>query len=259
MKNNTLSVVLAVYNEEENIAKCLTSVKNIANEVVIVDGGSKDKTVDITKSYKAKLIQTSNPTNFHINKNKAIDAASKDWILQLDADEVLSEDLSQEIKEVINKNNGINGYWIPRSNFFLGRFLKKGGQYPDYTLRLYRKGKGRLPAKDVHEQAEVEGKTEYLKNHLLHLRDKNFSNYIGRFNKYTSLFATQLKDEKLKIGTLSFIRYFLVKPISWFVKSYIRHRGYVDGFSGFVFALFSSLRFPVSFIKYWYKVNGEKL
>lgn len=251
MKNNTLSVVLAVYNEEENIANCLTSVKNIANEIVIVDGGSKDKTVEIAKSYKAKVIQTSNPVNFHINKNKAIDTATKDWILQLDADEVLSDGLLKEIKEVINMDNGINGYWLPRSNFFLGRFLKKGGQYPDYTLRLYRRGKGRLPAQDVHEQAGIEGRVGYLKNDLLHLRDKKFSIYLHRFNKYSTLFALQLKQENIGINPFSFVNYFFIKPIVWFVKSYFRHRGYVDGFPGFIFAFFSSLRFPISYIKYW--------
>lgn len=131
----------------------------------------------------------------------------------------------------------------------MGKFLSKGGQYPDYTLRLYRRGKGRLPAEDVHEQAEVEGRVGYLKNNLLHLRNNNFSEYSRRFNTYTSLRASQLREEKLKTGIFSFADYFFIKPIFWFLKAYFRHRGYVDGFPGFVFALFSSLRFPVSYIK----------
>lgn len=248
---NKLSVALAVHNEETNLSDCLKSVKNIADEIVIVDGGSTDKTLNIAKSFDAKVIQTNNPPNFHINKNKAITAALGDWILQLDADEVVTKELAREIKKVISDNSNINGYWIPRSNFFLGRFLKKGGQYPDYTLRLYRRGKGRLPARDVHEQAIVEGKTDYLKNDLLHLRDKSFTNYIGRFNKYTSLFATQLDQAQIRIDIFSFVNFILIKPFIWFIKTYIRHRGYVDGFSGFIFALFSSLRFPLAYIKYW--------
>lgn len=251
MKKSKLSVALAVYNEETNLSDCLESVKDIADEIVIVDGGSTDKTVDIAKSFNARIIPTKNLLNFHINKNKAIEAALGDWTLQLDADEVVTSELKEEIKKVISDNSNINGYWIPRRNFFLGRFLKKGGQYPDYTMRLYRKGKGRLPAKDVHEQAIVEGKTGYLKNDLLHLRDKNFSNYMVRFNNYTSLFAIQIEQSKARLDFFSLINFTLIKPFFWFIKTYFRHRGYVDGFPGFIFAFFSSLRFPVAYIKYW--------
>ena len=165
--NNTLSVVLAVYNEENNLGDCLDSVKDLADEIVIVDGGSKDKTIEIAKKFNAKIIHAKdNPQNFHINKNIAIYEASKDWILQLDADEMVNKELAEEIKYVTSRKPEVNGYWIPRRNFFLGRYLTKGGQYPDYTLRLYRRGEGRLPGNDVHEQASVEGKVEYLKNDL---------------------------------------------------------------------------------------------
>lgn len=245
-----LSVVLAVYNEENNLADCLESVKGLAWEIVIVDGGSKDKTLEIAKKYGAKTTQTNNPPNFHINKNIAIDAASGDWILQLDADEVVTEQLTDEIKRIINSESNFKGYWIPRKNFFLGRFLTKGGQYPDYTLRLYKIGFGRLPAKSVHEQAKVSGKVGFLKNHLLHLRDKKFSKYIERWNRYTELMSKQLKDQKLSITAFSFLDYVFLKPTLWFIKAYLRHRGYVDGFPGFIFALFSSLRFPIAFFKY---------
>lgn len=247
---NKLSIVLAVFNEENNLKSCLESVKDLAEEIVVVDGGSTDKTVDIAKKYGARIIHKDNPPNFHINKNRAIDAASGDWILQLDADEVVSKELAEEIKKVISKDDETNGYWIPRKNLFLGRFLKKGGQYPDYTLRLYKKGKGRLPAKDVHEQAEVSGKVRYLKNDLLHVKDKTFSDYINRWNRYTDLMSKQLKDQKLSITAFSFLDYVFLKPTVWFIKAYLRYRGYVDGFPGFIFALFSSLRFPIAYFKY---------
>ncbi len=246
-----ISIVLAVFNEEKNLKDCLDSVKDLAWEIVIVDGGSTDRTLEIARVFGAKIIQTNNPPIFHINKNKAIDAARGDWILQLDADEIVSKDLAEEIKNATNSDTGINGYWIPRRNFFLGRFLTKGGQYPDYTLRLYRQGKGRLPAKDVHEQAEVVGKVGYLKNDLLHLRDKKFSEYILRYKRYTDLLATQLKNKGLKINLISFVNFIFIKPLFWFLKVYIRHKGFVDGFPGFVFAFFSSLRFPVSYLKLW--------
>lgn len=248
-----ISVVLAVYNEEENIEQCLKSVKDLAREIVIVDGGSTDKTIDIAKKFNAKIIQTENLQNFHINKNKAIDAASGDWILQLDADEVVTTELAEEIKQIVSESTNINGYWLPRKNLFLGKFLTKGGQYPDYTLRLYRKSLGRLPGKDVHEQAIIEGKVGYLNNDLLHLRDKNFTIYINRFNRYTDLLASQWHKTGLTINPVTFINYTLLKSLFWFIKSYIRHRGYVDRFPGFVFALFSSLRFPVAYFKLWGK------
>ncbi len=239
-----ISVVLAVFNEEKNLRDCLESVKDLAWEIVVVDGGSKDKTVEIAREFNARIIQTNNPPNFHINKNKAIDGAKGDWILQLDADEILTPQLIEEIKKAVNLS--MDGFWIPRKNFFLGRYLTKGGQYPDYTLRLYRRGKGKLPAKDVHEQAEVIGKMDYLKNDLLHLRDRNFSNYMERFNRYTDLLSTQIINP-------NFFDYLFIKPIFWFMKSYVRHRGYVDGFPGFIFALFSSFRFSVAYIKHCIK------
>lgn len=249
-KMNKISVVLAVYNEEVNLSNCLNSVKDLAYEIVIVDGGSSDKTIDIAKGFGARIIQTNNPKNFHINKNKAIDEASGNWILQLDADEVVSKELAEEILKVTEVSEDINGYWIPRSNFFMNRFLKKGGQYPDYTLRLYRNGKGRLPAKDVHEQAEVSGRVAFLKHNLLHIRDKDFATYFDGFNRYTDFIAIQMAEKKITIGTVSFISYLIVKPTWWFLKAYIRHKGFMDGFAGFIFALFSSLRFPVSYLKY---------
>lgn len=243
-----ISVVLAVYNEEENIGNCLESIKDLAWEIVIVDGGSADKTLEIAKKFRTRIIKTENRQNFHINKNKAIDAALGDWILQLDADEIVTRELKGEIQKIVEKQQK-NGYWIPRKNFFLTRFLTKGGQYPDYTLRLYKRGKGRLPGKDVHEQAIVQGEVGYLKNDLLHIRDKNFSIYFNRFKRYTDLLAFQLKDKGERINLISLINYLLIKPTFWFIKSYIRHRGYVDGFAGFIFALFSSLRFPVAYLK----------
>lgn len=250
-----ISVVLAVLNEEMKLRDCLQSIKSLAWEIVIVDGGSIDKTLSIAKEFNARIIETHNPQIFHINKNKAIDAAKGDWVLQLDADEIVTQELAGEIKKAVSMDKEVNGYWIPRKNFFLGRFLTKGGQYPDYTLRLYRKGKGRLPAKDVHEQAVVEGSVKYLKNNLLHFRDKDFFSYLERFDRYTDLLAVQIKSSGAKVSVISFLDFVFFKQISWFIKAYFRHRGYVDGFSGFVFALFSSMRFPVAYFKFW--VNYE--
>lgn len=247
----TLSVVLAVFNEEKNLRECLESAKEIADEMVVVDGGSTDSTVQIAKSFGAVVIHADNPQIFHINKQKAIDKASKDWVLQLDADERVTESLKDELQNVLKKDDKtINGYWIPRKNFFLGRYLMKGGQYPDYTLRLYRKGKGKLPQKDVHEQAVVEGRVGHLRNPLKHLADPTFSRYWHRFSRYTDLLATQIASEEKSSGPVAAARYLVLSPLWWFAMSYGRHKGFMDSWQGFVFSFFSSLRFPIAYIKY---------
>lgn len=254
MKKQTISVVLATFNEEKYLADCLDSVQGIADEIVIVDGTSSDKTVDIAKKYGAKILVKDNPPIFHINKQKAIDMATKDWILQLDADERVTPALAKEITEKINsqqsKTEDFNGYWIPRKNWYLGRFLMKGGVYPDYTIRLYRNGKGRLPMKDVHEQAVVEGNVGYLTEPLLHYADPHFRRYLMRFDRYTSLIAKELKEKNTGKDPLTCIKYILVLPVWWFLLVYVRHKGFMDMWQGFVFAFFSALRFPIGYIKY---------
>lgn len=254
-KKQELSVVLATYNEEGNLPALLDSIKDLADEVVIVDGSSIDKTVEIAKKYGAKVVVVENLPNFHINKQKAIDLATKDWILQLDADERITPELSREIKfEIRNPKSETNGYWVARENWFLGRFLMKGGQYPDYTLRLYRKGKGHLPQVHVHEQAEVIGKVKYLKHALLHYPYKNFLSYLTKWNRYNDLLASQIetslknKNFLKKIGYA--IGYLIIKPIHWFLTTYIRHKGFMDLWPGFVFSFFSAIRFPISYLKY---------
>jgi len=246
-----ISVVLATYNEEKNIERCLKSVEELADEIVIVDGSSTDKTVEIAKKFNAKVHVTDNPPNFHINKQKAIDHAKSEWILQMDADEVVSPELAKEIEQVI-KNPTAEGYWMPRKNYFLNKFLMKGGQYPDYTVRLYRRGKGRLPQKDVHEQAIIEGKVDYLKSPLLHYPYRDFSHYYMKWKRYNELFAKQIKqelDNKNFFGKcIITVGYLFLKPTHWFLTTYIRHKGFYDLWPGFVFSLFSALRFPASYL-----------
>ena len=250
MKKIRLSVVLATRNEEANLAKCLESVRQLADEIVIADEQSTDQTVEIAKKYGAKIISVPHQENFHITKNIAIDAAKGEWILQLDADEIVSPELAKEIISVI-KNTIFNGFWINRKNWFLGRFLTKGGQYPDPTLRFYRRGKGRLPAKDVHEQAVVDGPIGHLKHDLLHYRDTSFAKYLEGFNRYSSFSASQMQQRQEPIGIWPAFLYLFLKPLSTFLTIYFRHLGIVDGYPGFIFALFSGLVHPVAYIKFW--------
>lgn len=249
MKKATLSVVLATYNEEKNLPDCLQSIKNLADEIIIVDGQSSDKTTEIAKSFGAKILVVENKQNFHINKQKAIDLATKDWILQLDADERVTPKLGEEMREKIC-NFEVAGYFIPRKNWFLGRFLMKGGVYPDYTLRLYQKGKGKLPQRDVHEQATVNGKIGYLTQPLIHMADPYIGRYFFRFNRYTDLIAQQLLDKKIKKDLVNMLKYMVVLPLWWFGKIYIRHKGFLDGWQGFIWAFFSANRFFVGYWKY---------
>ncbi len=250
MKETKLSVVLATLNEEKNLGDCLQSVKLLADEIIVVDGDSQDKTRKIAREYGAKVFRVTNKPIFHINKQLAVDKARSEWVLQLDADERVSEDLGDEIEKETNKNkNSCQGYYIPRKNWFLGRFLMKGGQYPDYVIRLFKRGKGKFPAKTVHEQILISGEIGYLKNPLIHLADPNFSRYLLRFNRYTDLDANLLWQKGVRPGCRLGIEYLLGKPLNWFFMSFFRHKGFLDGFSGFVFALMSSLRFPVIFLK----------
>ena len=275
-----LSAAIATYNEEENIGDCLESIKNIVDEIVIVDGGSNDRTVEIAKSYNAKVIETSNPEVFHINKQKSFDAAKGEWILYLDADERVSKKLGEEILKVIGMSNSeISEYektlknknlflrhqklldqrdgkigtedeeyvafFVPRLNFFLGKFLRYGGVYPDGVIRLFKNKKAYLPAKDVHEQMVVKGRVGWLQNDLIHYDSKTFGRYLKRNSRYIDLMVKDLKNNNQKPG---FMDYVIFKPISWFLTTSLRNKGILDGFQGLTFSFFSALRFPRA---YW--------
>ncbi len=245
-----LSLCIATFNEEDNIHYPLDTAYDLIDEVIIVDGGSTDKTVEKAKSYgsKVKVLLENNPAMFHINKQKAIEEAKGDWIIQLDADEALSEELKKEIMRAIGEAGNVTAYNIPRKNWFLHRFLMKGGQYPDYTIRLYKNGAATFPRKNVHENVEIKGEIGYLKNPILHYADPNFERYLTRWNRYTSLDANLLIEKGEKIN---FFSYFIIKPKLTFLSMYLRHKGFMDGFPGFVFCLFSSIRFWAVYVKWW--------
>ncbi|HBB76470.1 MAG: hypothetical protein A2186_00680 [Candidatus Levybacteria bacterium RIFOXYA1_FULL_41_10] len=278
-----LSVALATHNEEENIVRCLSSVRDIADEIIVVDGSSTDGTAEKAKELGAKVVVTDNPAMFHINKQKAIDLTTGDWILQLDADEYVSEKLAEEIKKVLsmsdqeieeyeksipsllikhqqiieerdgaigNKNDPYSAFFLPRANYFLGRFLRHGGVYPDGVIRMFRKNYAYLPCIDVHEQYVVNGRVGWLKNDLMHWDSPTFKKYIKKNNRYTSFIASQYHVKNLPKNPISGVSYIFVKPISWFVLTFFRHKGFLDMWQGFVFSFFSSLRFPISYVKY---------
>jgi glycosyltransferase involved in cell wall biosynthesis len=248
-KNIRLSVAIAVYNEATNIDACLSAVSSWVDEIVVVDGGSTDETVNRAKKYTNIIIQTDNPSIFHINKQKALDACRGEWILQLDADEVITEALKLEILQTIKKTT-INGYYIPRRNNFWGHFMKKGGQYPDNVIRLIRKGKARFPCKNVHEQIEVDGAVGYLKEPMLHYSYRTSDDYWKKAETYTTLTAIFMKEKNTQKSFGTWVRYNVTLPIKTFLLLFIRHKGFVDGWYGFVFAYWSALHYPIAYRKF---------
>jgi glycosyltransferase involved in cell wall biosynthesis len=250
-----ISIVLATYNEEKNIERCLLAVKNWADEIIVVDGESLDNTRELAKKHGARVIKTTNKPNFHINKQIAIDAAKGNLILQLDADEVVDADLAmfiQEIHQHLNNHQDLpSAWWVKRQNLFLGKFLTKGGQYPDPVIRLFIKGKAELPQKDVHEQMRVDGETGWAMGHLIHYANPSFSDYLRKFNTYTSFKANQLLEQNLSLNFQNGLNYLVIKPFTTWFSIFLRHRGYVDGIPGFVFAVMSGLHHCVAYLKLW--------
>ena len=247
-----ISVVYAVHNEEEILARSLASVQDWADEIIIVDGESSDKTVEIAAGFGAQVISTTNKANFHINKQMAIDAAHGELILQLDADEVVDTSLREFILQVAagQRDEKIAAWQIRRRNLFCRHWLTKGGQYPDMVIRLLRAGQAYLPQKDVHEQMVVKGKLGTANGHLLHFANPDLSSYFRKFNTYTSFRAQQLAEAKVSVSVGNFWRYCLWRPTTTFWSLWLRHRGYKDGLAGFLFALFSGWHHLVAYCKY---------
>ena len=252
----TLSIRTSRVQRVRQLATLSRISAELAGEIVIVDGGSSDGTAAIASEFGAKVLVEENRTNFHINKQHAIDACSGEWILQLDADERVSSMLLQEIKQVITGDPKIaaDAYYLKRRNYFLGRWMNKGGMYPDPVIRLFRKGRAHLPAASVHELMSVEGTTKWLQNDLLHIADPSFTRYLLRSNRYTTLQADDwLKEGKIGTSTRHILLYILLKPAYRFLEIYFRHKGFMDGFPGFVFAWYSGLHLANSYVKYWEK------
>jgi glycosyltransferase involved in cell wall biosynthesis len=239
-----------VFNEEKNLDACLSSVQSIADEIIVVDGGSTDKTVEIAKKFTVNIIKTSNPPIFHINKQKALDACTKDWILQLDADEIIPEALKKEIIDVIHGTQTENGYYIPRKNYFWGHWMRKGGQYPDYVIRLVRHGTAKFPSQTVHEQIAVEGGVGYLTHPMVHMSYRTREDYWRKADAYTTLTAMEMKKNGVEKNMSTWSNYTLTKPVITFCSLFFRHKGFMDGWYGFIFAYWSSLHYPIAYKKF---------
>lgn len=244
-----VSTVIITLNEEKNIRECLESVK-WSDEILIVDSGSSDNTISICKEYTDK-IYFKEWSGYSLQKNFGIEKVKCDWVLSLDADERVTEELKNEINEVTARNE-FDGYYIPRKAFFLGKWIKHSGWYPDYQLRLFRKGKGKFNGRDVHEAIILEHgdslqslKVGYLKNDLLHYPYGDLNHYFEKFNEYTTLSSVELSKKGKSFCFCSLI----IKPALFFVKSYFLKLGFLDGWQGFAICVISSFNTLVKYAK----------
>lgn len=241
-----VSCVVITYNESKNIRRCLESV-SWADEIVVVDSYSTDDTTEIASACTDKVHQLK-WAGFGPAKEFARSKATGDWILSVDADEVVPEKLREEIQRITESQGSLDGYLIPRRSNFLGRWIKHGGWYPDLVLRLFKKEKGSFTDRLVHEEVQVRGMTGRLKNDLLHHTDPDFDHYLKKLNRYTSLDALQLLRQGKRAGFLDIF----FRPLLTFVKMFFFKCGFLDGLPGFILAISSSFHVFSKYVKLWH-------
>lgn len=234
-----LSVVISAYNEELRLGSCLKSAK-WADEIIVMDNSSTDKTPDIAKEYTDKIYkQPNDPLKIDIQKNAGFEKATNDFILSLDADERVSGELRGEIEELLEKENLKNGYFIPRKNIIFGKIIEHSGWYPDHQLRLFKKGKGMFRSETVHQGISVDGDKEYLSEHLLHQNYESISQFI---QKNMIIYARNQANSLIKNGYVLKPQDLIKIPFKEFLSRYFAREGYKDGLHG----LFLSLLMAVS-------------
>jgi glycosyltransferase involved in cell wall biosynthesis len=248
-----LSVAIVAMDEEANIGRTLASV-SWADEIVLVDSGSKDRTCEIAREHGARVIIE--PWRGYVaQKQYAIELCTKDWVLLLDADEEVSPGLAEEIRAAVDDPHAAGGYWLPRKNLFLGRWMRHGGFYPDPKLRLFRRGQGFVTGHDPHDRCELKPRlrgeppqTRQLKNALIHYTYPNLTLYLAHMNRYSSLGA-QLAIAK---GRRSFsFNNIVVRPMATFVYNYFFRLGFLDGREGLLLHLYHAGYVSWKYAKAW--------
>jgi glycosyltransferase involved in cell wall biosynthesis len=257
-----LSVVLITHNEESNLGRTLESVKPLVRdgqgEIIVVDSGSTDRTVEIAKIYEAKVF-VEPWKGYAAQKNSAIAKATGDWILSLDADEELSHGAVQVVERVLGPDSQkyatIAGVWFPRRNHFLGRWMRHGGFYPDRKLRLFRRGQAEFSARAVHETVSTSGRTAVADQDfklddvaLIHHSYPTLSDYIDHMNRYSSLGAEMAVAE----GRTGFSAINIaVRPLVTFVYNYFFRLGFLDGREGLLLHLYHAVYVSWKYAKVW--------
>jgi glycosyltransferase involved in cell wall biosynthesis len=252
-----LSVTLITLNEEANIRRTLESVK-WADEIIVLDSGSSDRTVSICREFTEKVYHQ-DWLGFSGQKNAAIDLATGEWILSLDADEPVDKELAAEIREIIASPGANDGYQVPRKTFFLGKWVRHGGWYPDYNLRLFRRGKGRFEERAVHEAIKVQGTIGRTVNAVEHYAFPDLASYMSSINKYSSLAVTEMSQQGISIFKAGWIN-ILLRPLFTFVFKYIFRLGFLDGKHGLVLNIFHAYYVFAKYAKAWeHYSRGQKV
>lgn len=253
-----LSVVISAFNEEKKIEDCLKSV-SFADEIILIDNSSIDQTLKIAKNYTSKIFTRENNPMLNINKNFGFSKASEEWILSLDADERITVELAKEIKSIINNKssviNNVNGFWIPRKNIIFSKWIEHAGWYPDYQLRLFKKGRGKFEEKHVHEMIKLEGESERLKNPIIHHNYENIAQFLQKTLFYAENEADQLIEKGYEFVWQDSIRF----PTKEFISRFFAREGYKDGLHGLVLSLLMAFYHLVVFVNIWEKLKFKQI
>ncbi len=230
-----LSVLIPCFNSEKTIRATLESVK-LADEILVCDSFSTDKTLDIARQYGARIIQHEYK-NSATQKNWAIPQCRHDWVLIIDTDETLEDSLKEEIQNKLKENSSsFNAYRIPRKNFVYGRWMKYGGLYPDYQIRLFRQDKARYETREVHAQMIAEGAIGTLRHHFLHNGFKDMREWFVKTERYTHYEADEIVKQNRNFSWVRLILY----PFLIFIQKYFLKLGMLDGYPGFLMAVLDS-------------------
>jgi len=248
-----LSVAIVTLNEEENLARTLASVA-WADEIIVVDSGSTDRTVEVARSFKAKIFERTWP-GFAEQKNFALAQCTGEWILSLDADEELSPELQQQIRQTVSAKPTVGAYYLKRRNLFLGRWIKHGGFYPDSKLRLFRRNLSvppRFESRPVHETIAFSGSTATLDFDLIHHAYPTLSSYIEHMDRYSSLGAQHLVEQsRTSASVFSFFASIVIFPILGFKWNYLFRLGFLDGREGLLLNLYHAVYASWKYAKAW--------
>jgi glycosyltransferase involved in cell wall biosynthesis len=245
-----LSVVVITLNEESRLRDCLLSVA-WADEIVVVDAQSTDKTLAIAREFTDQVFVRPWP-GFAEQKNFALEQATGDWILSLDADEEVTPELKDEILATIARPHAAVGYRVPRRNVFWGRWVRHGGLYPDWQLRLFRRGHGAFVARAVHESVRVDDTVGRLEGALVHRSYRDVSDFLQRAEGYATLAAEAWVAE----GRPFRRRDVVLRPLGRFLSMYVVHAGFLDGWRGFLLASLYAYYVLIRGAKIWEKVKA---
>jgi glycosyltransferase involved in cell wall biosynthesis len=252
MEKIPISVIIIAGQEENNIEDCLKSVL-WSDDIVVVNSCSKDKTVEIAKKYTDRVF-LKEWEGYAKQKAYSLSLAKNKWTLSLDADERVTDELKNELVELIRSDKTLDGYSVPRRNYFLGKWIKSCGWYPGYQLRFFIKDKTSLTDRKVHEGFVVDGKTGYLKGDLIHYTHPNIEYIISKINEYSSLQAEE-KCIRKKARWFNII----INPIIAFLQHFILRKGFTDGIHGFLVSLIHALTNLLTYIKIWEIQNVKKI